>query len=210
VTGEAAFEVATLIRSLLAVEPTRPILSAMALKAAELHRLARIELGPALEGLGFRRLPKSSVAAWLRAEGDRWVMLHVQASTSNSAADGFAFTVELRLTREPVLYAVGRPMIRLPKLMTDDQRERLRHVENRVIAKLPAPDPGILAALGSGEARDAYLDRRKPRLEPYDRERDIWFRYLDANDAIEDLELCQEALPAAIASFLERQKTPTG
>lgn len=174
----------------------------MALKASELHRLARSTLGPVLEPLGFRRLPKTSVAAWLRKQDDRWLTLHVQPSSYGSAADGSQFTVELRLTREPVLYASGQ-VTRLPKLMTDDQRERLRHLENRVIAKLPPPDPSLLAMLGP-DIREAYLDKRKARLEPYSRGMDIWFRHFDANDAIEDLELCREALPGAIVAFLER------
>lgn len=174
----------------------------MALKAPELHKVARSTLGPVLEPLGFRRLPKTSVAAWLRKQDDQWLMLHVQPSSYGSAADGSQFTIELLLTRQPVLYASG-PSVRLPELMTDEQRERLRRLENRVIAKLPPPDPAVLAVLGP-DSGERYLSTRKPRFEPYPRGNDIWFRYLDADDAIGHLELCREALPDAIAAFLER------
>ncbi len=80
----------------------------MTLTAAELHAAARGSLDSPLAGLGFRRVAKTRTASWVRAEGDRWLVLWFQPHRWNGAQSaGFRFTVELRLAREPVLYAAG-------------------------------------------------------------------------------------------------------
>jgi hypothetical protein len=112
---------------------------------------------------------------------------------------GFKFTVELRLAGRPVLYAAG-PRARLPALLTGNEREELRRLENRVIAKLPVPEPAALRALPE-ELRRAMLEDRRPRLRPYDRDADIWFRQQDRDDLDVLLAFIARVLPSAIERF---------
>ena len=136
----------------------------MPIKAAELHALARRVLGDRLKELGFRRVPRTTVAAWLRPEGDRWLMLWFQPDRWNGPdAAGFKFTSELRLADRAVLYAAGS-RARLPALLLEAERDQLRQMENRAIAKLPPPDRAALRALPE-ELRRTLLADRKPRLE---------------------------------------------
>jgi hypothetical protein len=174
----------------------------MTIKAAELHALARRIIGASLDELGFRRIPKTSVAAWLRPAGDRWVLLWFQPDRWNGPdSAGFKFTAELRLSDRPVLYAAGQ-RARLPALLTETEREQLRRMENRAIAKLPPPDRSALRALPE-ELRQSLLADRKPRLQPYRTGEDIWFRCTDGDDLRETLEFIARVLPPAVSRFLE-------
>lgn len=74
------------------------------LKSAELHRLARQELGPQLTALGFKRTPKTSAASWARPEGGRWLVMWLQPSQRNDAySPGFRFTIDFALSTNPVI-----------------------------------------------------------------------------------------------------------
>ncbi len=57
----------------------------VALKAAELHAAARRSLDGPLARLGFRRGARTRMASWIRAEGDRWLMLWFQPHRWNGA-----------------------------------------------------------------------------------------------------------------------------
>jgi hypothetical protein len=173
----------------------------MPLSASELHAAARHALDPTLRDLGFGRVPKTSTAAWIRPEASRWLMLWFQPDRWNGPQSaGFKFTVELRLAEQPVLYAAGR-RARLPALLEPDERERLRQMENRVLARLPGPDRGYLRSLPDS-LREALLADRKPRLVPYPAGLDVWFRHQDRDDVDALLALIVEVLPSAIDRFL--------
>jgi hypothetical protein len=172
----------------------------MPLKAAELHRVVRRELGPMFSELGFRRTPKASMASWLRSEGDQWLVVWFQPSRSNDdASPGFAFTVELSLGDEPVIGGRGFRR-RVPALLTPDELEQLRTLENRTVAKLPPPSRDIARMLPP-DARERWLSSWRPRNTPYAPGTDIWFRHQDEADLAGLLELMQRVLPAVIERF---------
>jgi hypothetical protein len=175
----------------------------MPVKSAELHRLARQELGPVLQALRFTRTPKTTSASWVRPEGDRWIVMWLQPSRSNDAnSAGFRFTVEFRLTHEPVIGAAG-PMARLARLLTDSEREELRHLENRAIAKLMPPDRAF-AKLLPADMREHWLGGWKPRLTPYSPDEDVWFRHGDEDDVRALMSFFRQVLPGAVSRFVER------
>jgi hypothetical protein len=130
------------------------------LHAAELHRLARKELGPTLVALGFKRTPSTAVAAWLRPEGERWLVLWVQPWRSSGTASTGEFTVELRLSSRPETGGDG-PRRRLPKLLSDAEREELRR--NRWAATR-SPDDLWFSQSGEADAQAlmAFLARALP------------------------------------------------
>ena len=71
----------------------------------------------------------------------------------------------LRLTGRPVLYAAG-PFARLPTLLSSEDREALRQMENRTLARVPPPDRAYWLAFPES-VRSTLLADWKPRLEPY-------------------------------------------
>jgi hypothetical protein len=171
------------------------------LEAREVHAAARTALDAPLAALGFRRMPRTATAAWLRPEGDRWLLLWFQPDRWNGPQSaGFKFTVEIRLADRAVLYANGR-RARLPALLAGEDREQLRRLENRAIAKVPGPDRAHLRSLPDA-LRDALLADRKPRLEPYRDGQDVWFRHQDRADLEALLAFIERTLPAAIDRFM--------
>jgi len=174
----------------------------MPLSSTELHRLARSELGPLLAPLGFRRSPGTSMASWARPADDRWVVLWVQPWRGTDAyAAGARFTVELRLSDAPAPGGGGLRR-RLTLLLTDAEREEMRRLQNRVIAKLPPPDAAT-AQLLPPAAREHWLREWKPRLAPYGRDEDVWFRHGVEDDVRAWLAFFARVLPGAIDRFVE-------
>jgi hypothetical protein len=178
-------------------------------KAAELYAAAHRALDEPLAELGFRRLAKASPAGWLRSEGDRWLMLWFQPSRWNGPTSaGYAFTVELRLADRAVLYAPG-PLARLPRLLSPADRERLRRMENGVIARLPPPNMALFGSLPA-EVRATMLAGWQPRRAPYAPDEEVWFRQQDRADVDELLAFIAEVLPGAIERFAARLAEPAG
>ena len=174
----------------------------MQLKSPELYRLARQELGPLLSGLGFKRTPKAAVASWCRPEGERWLVFWFQPSTNHDAhSPGYSFTVEFALADKPAVYT-GKIRRRLPRLLTDGEREELRQMANRTIAKLPPPDMFFGNALPP-TVRDLWLEGWRPRMTPYGPNEDVWFRHGDDADAQQLMLFFRRVLPSAIGRFLE-------
>ncbi len=177
----------------------------MTLTAAELHAAARTSLGGQVAGLGFRRVAKTRMASWVREEGDRWFFLWFQPHRWNGVQSaGFRFTVELRLSREPVLYSAG-PAARLPELLSGEDRETLRKMENRTLARVPPPDASYWSALPES-VRPTLLADWKPRLQPYRSDEDVWFRVADRPDLEAALAFIARVLPEAIARFVAERR----
>jgi hypothetical protein len=174
----------------------------MPLKSPELYKLARQELRPLLIGLGFKRTPKASVASWCRPEGERWLVFWFQPSTDNDAySPGYRFTVEFALADRPAVYT-GRFRERLPRLLTGDEREELRQMANRTIARLPPPD----MAFGNGlppSMREHWLAGWKPRTTSYEPMEHVWFRHGDDADVQQLMLFFRRVLPSAIGRFLD-------
>ena len=180
------------------------------LKSSELTKLARERLGPSLAEHGFKRTPKASPASWCRAEGDRWLLFWFQPSTSNDAySAGYKFTVEFLLGSQPEIYGNGFRR-RLPTLLTDEGRERLRGLENRAISKLPPPDMSVLGRLPPPTLEWA-LKGWKPRSTPYQAAEDVWLRQGDLEDVEALLDFILAELPGALRTFLAlAEAKPTG
>ena len=172
------------------------------LRAPELHRLALQELDPQLRALGFKRTPKSSVASWTRRANDRWTVIWLQPSQNNDRfSPGFKFTIEFALSTEPVTGGNGYRE-RLPNLLSDEEREELRRLENATIAHLRPPAKGLYATFPNG-TREQLLGEWKPRKAPYPRGEDIWFRHANEDDVRHLMAFFQRVLPSAIARFHE-------
>jgi hypothetical protein len=126
----------------------------------------------------------------------------LQPSQNNDQfSPGFKFTIEFGLFTEPVIGGIGYRE-RLPSLLSDEEREELRRLENATIAHLRPPARGLYAGFPDG-TREQLLAEWKPRMTPYPRNEDIWFRQANEKDARDLMAFFRRVLPSATARFLE-------
>jgi hypothetical protein len=181
--------------------------SVMSVTAGDLHAAARRTLDGPLVEFGFRRVARTRTASWVRAEGSRWLFLWFQPDRWNGThSAGFRFTVELRLAARPVLYSAG-PAARLPRLLSVEDREALRQMENRTLARVPPPDVEHWNALPES-VRTSLLADWHPRLHPYRGDEDVWFRVADRSDLEAVLSFIVRVLPEAIERFVAERTDP--
>lgn len=171
------------------------------LKAADLHRTIRSELGSAFTAMGFRRTPKVSSASWIRAEGDQWLVVWFQPSqASGPDSPGFKFTMEFQLGRDAAPGGQGHRQ-RMPALLDDAGREELRQLTNRAIAKLPPPNQRF-AALLDPATRSHWLSGWELRTTPIGEREDVWMRQGDSDDVRAITSFIGDRLPALVERFL--------
>jgi hypothetical protein len=140
-------------------------------------------------------------------EGGRWLFLWFQPHRWNGThSAGFRFTVELRLADRPILHSAG-PFARLPTLLSEADRETLRQMENRTLARVPLPDPTYLRTLPES-MRPTMLADWKPRLQPYPSDEDVWFRLADRSDLESVLAFIARVLPGSIDRFAAKHADP--
>lgn len=177
----------------------------MPLTAAGVAKLAYRELSPALADHGFKRAPGMSGAAWFRPEGEELLLIYFQSSSGNGpGAPGYRFTVEISIGSQLVRFG-GRKGHRIWNLLTFDEREQMRRLENVVKRKLPPPDPAIHGVL---KPRDPYLEHWTPKETPYDPRMDVWFRYWDEDDLHVLMGFLGGILPRVVDRFLEVVSLP--
>ncbi len=170
----------------------------MPMTARELAARANRLLTPALAEGGFRRASRMGGAAWVRQQGAELLLLSFQSSMANGpGAPGSRFTVEIAIGTHMARFA-GRRRQRVWWLLTPDERETVRHLENAVKAKLPPPDPAI-ARPHAGP----YLDHWRPRDTPYPANVDVWFCYWDEADVHALMVFLGDVLPRVAERFLE-------
>jgi hypothetical protein len=109
----------------------------------------------------------------------------------SDSADGYEFAADLQRDQDKL--AAGA---RLFDLLTSEEREEHRAIQNQVIAKLPL-DEADLEGL-SPEWQADRLARVAPRLAPYPPTlNDLWFRYLDEEDVRRWMKFIGRVLPGA-------------
>ena len=156
-----------------------------------IRKIARDELRPVLTQLGLRPNRRAGGGCATQDSAER-LLFRLQLSKWNSveSPDGCEFTAELQVDRsEPV--AGGR----LFTLITDQEREEHRQLQNLVIAKLPL-DEAELDRLPPEWQADRLV-RVAPRLAPYSRGEDVWFRYVDEVDVRRWMAFIRRVLPGA-------------
>jgi hypothetical protein len=161
-------------------------------KAQHVRRIANEIVSRTLVDLGFRPT-RSGRPGWLGELDGEAVGLYLQFSKWNHRAsdDGYEFTVDVEVTGDrPIAGA------RLFELLTDEEREAHRQLQNLVIAKLPFDDEAVsrLPPLWQADR----LVRVTPRFVPYRSGVDVWFRYLDEQDVRRWMEFIRQVLPGAL------------
>lgn len=177
-------------------------------KAKDFQRIVREVLAPTLADQGFARPRGVGLGGWVRPEQQGWLVIWTQPSRSNygDSPEGYTFTVELQLGRQPIAGA-GATRARLYGLLTDAERAEHLAIRNDIVRKT-RPHPHMLGPATGGMGW--YLDEFRPRSAPFDRSTDVWFRYTDEDDARRWLGFVARVLPGAIERFIATGRSQEG
>lgn len=153
------------------------------MKSTEVYSIVRSALGPWCKQQGFKRT-KGGMLGWYRPVGNWFVLFWFQVSLDGwDPYAGSKFIVEFQISDEPrigSLRAVHRS--RLPKYLSDDQLERVRELQNRVIARLEKPKRDYHIFQMPENIVTWYLAKFDAVSKRYTQSNDVWLRYRYAED----------------------------
>jgi len=153
----------------------------MTVSSTDLYANLRRALDPSMKAASYKRL-KGSRPAWSGALGNKVVVVHFAVSQSGwSAAYGSQFTLNFDLHDKPVAYNSAH-LKRLGKLLSPEDLELVRELDNAVLKSLPGPRRGDpLSALPADVLLQLKLSH-SPRAAPYSAGQDIWMHYYSLDD----------------------------
>ena len=144
------------------------------MKSPEVYSQLKSELAPWFKAAGFKRV--KGLLGWSRAHSDAHIVVWCQISQDGwDSYAGSKFVVEFQLSPEPVI-GTGRSE-RLASLLSPEEREEVRSIQNEVIAGLHRPPASHPTLHISQQVTEWYLAKFGPVCEPYPERHDIWFRY---------------------------------
>jgi hypothetical protein len=169
------------------------------MKSPAVYKVLREIVGPWAKSAGFKRggggmlsyeRPVPGGAGfqtfWFQCSQDGW-----------DAHAGSKFTLGFQRAGEPGPGRGGRSW-RFARLLTPEERERVRFVQNLVITKLQPPPPDHWThALDAGPKR-WYFAQFDPIVSPYAENEDVWLRYSDEEDICRWGEFLLPRLPALL------------
>ena len=173
-------------------------------KRVQLFGVLRRELGRPLTVLGFQEVPPNPAR-------QTW-MLEFARDPARAAPlrlwfqrDVKAFDVDIRGSRFTLEF--GRSMSlrdreRFFPLLTPEEREEVRRIQNGGIQRLPPPRSPFLRWLAGLLARVGIVEEwRQPVTEPYPPDEDVWMRYRDEQDVQAWAGFAARLLPSLIQRF---------
>jgi hypothetical protein len=156
----------------------------MTVSAKDLYATLRERLSPVLKGAGFKRM-KTGKLGWYRPEGSQYAIVLVQCDKWGWFPDfGSRFSIDFELGFEPAPGSCRSVdfMCKFHCLLTPEEREMVRALNNGVLESLPSPGPNnTFHALGEDGQRLFMLDYRI-RVEPYTENEHVWLQYFTARD----------------------------
>jgi hypothetical protein len=174
-------------------------------KAGELHRMARQRLKLFFKYHGFKRTPETANASWYKHVGDEYVIVTFQPSPAHDpwGYTGSKFVVNFERSQQPFWGTApghGAYRNRLANLLDNDQRERLRQIQNSTMAEIGPPPPEHLERLPE-ELRAYELKQIEPAREPYGAHEDVWLRQNGPEHVSRWMDFIEDVLPAAMSRF---------
>jgi len=146
------------------------------MKSTEVYALLKSELGPWFKASGFKRA--DSFLSWSRPHGELHITVWCQVSRDGwDDYAGSKFVVEFQLAREPIVGAGAKRRQRLASLLTAEQREYARRIENNVISSLKKPPKTHPTLHVSPHVTQWYLAKYDAVAAPYPDGHDLWLRY---------------------------------
>ena len=178
--------------------------------ARDLYKILRLGLGDEMKALGFRRTKATSLG-WNMAAGGDFVSLWFQVEKYGWFDDfGSSFTLEFQRGPDP---SAGTSALsdreRFHRLLTPQQSEVVRALNNEVITSLPAPGPSSIFSMLAPEVQAAFLIPYKVAVTPYEPGRDVWMHYFTGRQAEGWAVFLQSAMSGMIDRFTANRRGVT-
>lgn len=178
------------------------------MKSTEVYRQLRTRFAPWCKSEGFRRTT-GGMLGWHRARGDGYLVFWFQCSQHGwDPHIGSQLTLEFQRSTTAVI-GTGQNRSRYSELLIGDELERVRALQNRVIAGLVRPPPGHWSEQLVGRPRDWYLAQFEPVREPYEARQDVWLRYASPEDLERWADFLEERFPRMLDEFESRASDPS-
>ena len=169
------------------------------MKSTEVYKIVQQELASWCREHGFKRT-KGGMLGWYKPIGDKFIVFWFQVSQDGwDEYAGSKFVVEFQISDEPIIGAgESEQRWRLPEFLNEDELEKVRSMQNAVIAKLEKPDRSYFIFQLGDDLVSWYLDKFKPVVERYRRTEDVWLRYKDKEDVERWAIFVKEKLPEIV------------
>lgn len=170
------------------------------MKSDAVYQGIREVFGPWAKDQRFKRT-KGGLLGWYRSQADGYLVFWFQCSRDGwDAFAGSKFVLEFEFSQEPQP-GVGTRRERFSRLLDASQRERMRMIQNEIIAKLPAP-PGNHPALKVDSLAQYYRNMFAQVLTPYSERQDVWLRYQSEGDVHRWADFLLPEMPTLLSRFL--------
>jgi hypothetical protein len=169
------------------------------MKSTDVYALLKSELGPWFKASGFKRADR--FLSWSRPHGDLHTTVWCQVSRDGwDEYAGSKFVVEFQLAPEPIVGAGAKRRQRLASLLTAEQRESARRIENAVISSLQKPPRAHFALHVSPEVTKWYMAKFDAVAVPYPEGHDIWLRYVRPEHVSDWAKFILPLLPGCVSA----------
>jgi hypothetical protein len=175
------------------------------MKSTEMYKVLRTALSPWAKTAGFKR-GSGSMLSYVQPSprGASFLTFWFQCSQDGwDAYSGSKFTLELQDASEAGP-GHGTRRFRFIKLMTAEEREQVRLLQNQVIMKLRPPPRDHWAYALDADTRKWYFAKFDLVSVPYRENEDVWMRYLDETDVHAWAQFLLPILPRLIEDFSAR------
>lgn len=169
------------------------------MKSPEVYSQLKSELSAWFKSTEFQRI--KGLLGWSRPHGAAHVVVWFQVSQDGwDPYTGSKFIVELQRSIEPIVGSKSTHRQRLASFLSQEGREQLRSIQNKVIATLQRPPRDYPKLHISPEVTDWYLNQFKLITEPYPERHDIWFRYASPDHITQWIHFITSQLPACVSA----------
>ena len=172
------------------------------MKSQQVYSALREHLAPLFMANGFKRT--RTMLSWARAQGDKYIVVWCQVDRRGwDVYAGSKFVLEFQLSHEPVVGISSVRRQRLGEMLSTNEREEIRTIQNKVIASLHRPPRSYGLLNVSEELSTLYLRQFQPIDKPYSDREDIWLPYANRHD----LDMWSKFLVAKLPEFFRQIET---
>jgi len=175
------------------------------MKSTEVYRIARQIIAPWCKEHGFKRT-KDGMLGWYKPVGDKFLVFWFQVGTRWDDLAGSSFIVEFQVSERPLIGDGLNLRWRLPRFLDEEELERVRRMQNAVIAKLEKPDLSYcISKCGPYQnVINWYLAEFDLVAKTYSQRDDIWLRYKEEKDVERWAEFVKGVLPRVSSLLMGR------
>jgi hypothetical protein len=158
-----------------------------------------------MKARGFKRTEGTSLG-WNKPFGDDHLSLWFQADKYGwMDALGSSFTLEFQLGSSPLTGTASmRSRERFHRLLSPQERETLRALNNVVLSSLPPPETNPVFAMLSQQTQENLLLGYRIADTPYIRAQDVWLHYHTREQISAWAEFLQSNMDGMIERFREQ------